>query len=139
MPSGVRAAARVNGVYAGRSFRPPPRGVWFEVPGKGYAQHVFGDAQGMTYRMRKLMHKTNQRAGGEEIPVAAIEKTSTRSLRIGMATLLRRADVPMEEIVENGQWEDEAMERHEKSRYNMDTQKYSRTLFVFDQGQSGSF
>ena len=65
----------------------------------------------MTYRMRKQMHKTNQRAGGEEIPVAAIEKTSTRSLRIAMATMLRRAHVPMEEIVENGEWEDEAMAR----------------------------
>ena len=47
---------------AHRSFRPPPRGVWFEEAGKGDAQHVFGDAQGMTYRMRKLMRKTNKRA-----------------------------------------------------------------------------
>ena len=95
----------------GRSFRPPPRGVWFEEAGKGYAQRVFGDAPGMTYRMRKLMSKTNERAGSEEIPTAAIEKTSTRSLRIAMATLLLRKGVPAPEVVAMGEWEDEAMMR----------------------------
>ena len=97
--------------YEGRSFRPPARGVWFEVPGKGYAVHAHGAAAGMTYRMRKLMYKTNRRAGSSVIPVADVEKTSTRSLRIAMATLLKRANVPMAEIVENGEWEDEEMAR----------------------------
>ena len=81
------------------------------MAGKGYAVHAHGAASGMTYRMRKLMYKTNQRAGREAIPVKDVEQTSTRSLRIAMATLLKRANVPMAEIVENGEWEDEPMAR----------------------------
>jgi len=97
--------------YTGRAWRPPPRGVWFEVAGKGYAVHAHGAAAGMTWRMRKLMYKTNRRAGKEVISQDYIKKTSTRSLRIAMATILKRKGVPMAEIVENGEWEDEPMAR----------------------------
>lgn len=93
----------------GRKFRPPPRGVWFAVTGKGYAAHAWASAAGVTHRIRKLMRKANARSGEETVPEAVIEKLSSRSLRIGMATLLKHRDVPIEEIVENGGWEDAAM------------------------------
>ena len=93
----------------GRKFRPTPRGVWFAVPGKGYAAHAWASAAGVTHRIRKLMRKANARSGEETVPEAVIEKLSSRSLRIGMATLLKNRDVPIEEIVENGGWEDAAM------------------------------
>ena len=59
--------------------------------------------------MRKLMRKANARGEEEVVPLKTIEKLSSRSLRIAMATLLSREGVPMDEIVENGEWEDEAM------------------------------
>jgi len=93
----------------GRKFRPPPRGVWFVVPRKGYAVFAWASAAGVTHRMRKLMHKANARGEEEVVPLKTIEKLSSRSLRIAMATLLSREGVPMDEIVENGEWEDEAM------------------------------
>ena len=93
----------------GRKFRPPPRGVWFVVPRKGYAVFAWASAAGVTHRMRKLMRKANARGEEEVVPLKTIEKLSSRSLRIAMATLLSREGVPMDEIVENGEWEDEAM------------------------------
>ena len=93
----------------GRKFRPPPRGVWFVVPGKGYAVFAWASAAGVTHRMRKLLRKANARSEVEVVPEKTIEKLSSRSVRIGMATLLSRNGVPMEEIVANGEWEDEAM------------------------------
>ena len=92
----------------GRKFRPPPRGVWFVVPRKGYAVFAWASAAGVTHRMRKLMRKANARGEEEVVPLKTIE-LSSRSLRIAMATLLSREGVPMDEIVENGEWEDEAM------------------------------
>ena len=92
-----------------RKFRPPPRGVWFVVPGKGYAVFAWASAAGVTHRMRKLMRKANARGEVEVVPPKTIEKLSSRSLRISMATLLSHEGVSMDEIVENGEWEDEAM------------------------------
>ena len=93
----------------GRKFRPPPRGVWFVVPGKGYAVFAWASASGVTHRIRKLMRKANARGKAEVMLLKTIEKLSSRSLRIAMATILSHEGVPMEEIVENGEWEDEAM------------------------------
>ena len=93
----------------GRKFRPPPRGVWFVVPNKGYAVFAWASASGVTHRIRKLMRKANARGKAEVMPLKTIEKLSSRSLRIAMATILSHEDVSMEEIVENGEWEDEAM------------------------------
>jgi hypothetical protein len=97
-------------VFQGKEFRPPCRGTWFEVAGKGYAVHAFGAAAGVTHKMRQLMHKTNKRVGGA-ILENDINTISSRSLRITMATTLCSAGVPMPEIVENGDWNDEAMAR----------------------------
>ena len=55
------------------------------------------------------MRKANARGKAEVMPLKTIEKLSSRSLRIAMATILSHEGVPMEEIVENGEWEDEAM------------------------------
>jgi len=85
--------------------------VWFEVAGKGYAVHAWGSASGVTWRMRKMMHKVNERAADVVVPEETIEKLSSKSCRIAMMTLLTRAEVPMPEVVENGGWEDEAMAR----------------------------
>ena len=63
----------------------------------GYASHAQAHA------------KANARGEEEVVPLKTIEKLSSRSLRIAMATLLSREGVPMDEIVENGEWEDEAM------------------------------
>ena len=91
--------------------------MYFEVAGKGYAVHAWASAAGVTQRMRTLMRKINRRAGAELIPNARIEKMSSKTLRVTMATRLYRAGVPMPEIVEMGEWEDEEMAR-----------KYIRTL-----------
>jgi hypothetical protein len=97
----------VNGKY----LWPPCAGVYFEVAGKGYAVHAWASAAGVTQRMRTLMRKINRRAGAELIPSVRIAKMSSKSLRVTMATRLYRAGVPMSEIVEMGEWEDEAMAR----------------------------
>uniref|UniRef100_A0A7S4I6U0 Tyr recombinase domain-containing protein n=1 Tax=Prymnesium polylepis TaxID=72548 RepID=A0A7S4I6U0_9EUKA len=97
----------VNGKY----FWPPCAGVYFEVAGKGYAVHAWASAAGVTQRMRTLMRKINRRANSELIPSKRIEKMSSKSLRVTMATRLYRAGVPLAEIVEMGEWEDEAMAR----------------------------
>ncbi|EOD25628.1 hypothetical protein EMIHUDRAFT_457487 [Emiliania huxleyi CCMP1516] len=34
----------------GRKLRPPPRGVWFAVTGKGYAAHAWASAAGVTHK-----------------------------------------------------------------------------------------
>eukprot|EP00966_Prymnesium_polylepis_P284119 6563382-Prymnesium_polylepis.1 len=57
------------------------------------------------------MRKINRRAGAELIPSERIKKMSSKSMRVTMATRLYRASVPMPEIVEMGEWEDEAMAR----------------------------
>ena len=66
------------------------------------------------------MRKINRRAGAELIPSERINKMSSKSMRVTMATRLYRAGVPMAEIVEMGEWEDEAMAR-----------TYIRTLQAF--------
>jgi len=95
----------------GRYFWPPCARVYFEVAGKGYAVHAWASAAGVTQRMRTLMRKINRRAGAELIPSGRIDKLSSKSMRVTMATRLYRAGVPMAEIVEMGEWEDEAMAR----------------------------
>ena len=90
---------------------PPCAGVYFEVARKGYAVHAWASAAGVTQRMRTLMRMINRRAGAELIPNERIAKMSSKSLRVTMATRLYRAGVPMSEIVEMGEWEDEAMAR----------------------------
>ena len=37
----------------GRKLRPPPRGVWFAVTGKGYAAHAWASAAGVTNRFAR--------------------------------------------------------------------------------------
>jgi hypothetical protein len=66
---------------------------------------------GVTQRMRTLIRKINRRGGAELIPTERIEKLSSKSMRATLATRLYRAGVPMPEIVEMGEWEDEAMSR----------------------------
>ena len=44
-----------------RRFFPPPRGVWFVVPGTGYAVFAWASAPGVTHRIRKMMRKVNKR------------------------------------------------------------------------------
>ena len=70
--------------------------------------------------MRTLMRKINRRAGAELITSERIQKLSSKSMRVTMATRLYRAGVPMPEIVDMGEWEDEAMAR-----------TYIRTLQAF--------
>ena len=95
----------------GRRWRPPCMGTWFEVAGAGYAVHAWGSAQGVTYRMRRMLYKANARAGIDLVPPETIEQLSSKSCRIAMATLMDRDGIPMSEVVANGQWEDEAMAR----------------------------
>ena len=83
--------------------------MYFEVEGKGYARHAWATASGVTHRMRRVMHKTNKRAGKEVIPPAEIAQMSSKSHRIAMATLMLRENVPASEVVAMGEWEDEAM------------------------------
>ena len=87
-------------VVEGRMLWPPMRGRYFEVAGLGYAVHAWANAKGVTHRMRRLMRTVNARAGEELIPPAEINKLSSKSHRIAMATLLARKGVPMAEIVE---------------------------------------
>ena len=65
----------------GCKFRPPPRGVWFVVPRKGYAVFAWASAAGVTHRMRKLMRKANARGEEEVVPLKTIE--SSRAARCG--------------------------------------------------------
>ena len=98
-------------VINGKAYRPPCRGVYFEVPGTGYAVHAWASAAGVTHRIRMQLRTANRRSGSEVIPEETIQRLSSKSTRIAMATLLLRADVPAAEVVANGEWEDEAMMR----------------------------
>ena len=89
-----------------RSWRPPPRGVWFEVAGKGYAVHAWATAAGVTWRMRKLLHKANRRAGREVVAATTIASLSSKSHRIAMATLMSHGGAPETATVEQGTWKD---------------------------------
>mgnify|MGYP006092253039 CR=1 FL=1 len=98
-------------IVNGRAYAPPCAGVYFEVPGTGYAVHAWADARGVTHRMRQAMRTANRRLGEERIPESEIAQISSKSLRIAMATLMKRKGVPDDEIVEMGQWEDAEMMR----------------------------
>jgi len=93
-------------VLDGQRFHPLLRGVWFVPRGTEYAVFAWASATGVTHRVRKLMRMANARGEKEEIPTVIIERLSSRSLRITMATLLSQRGVPIEEVVENGEWED---------------------------------
>ena len=82
----------------GKMYWPPVRGIWKEVEGMGYAVHAYGDANGITYRLRKQMKVTNQRKGSDVIAPDVIAKTSSKTLRITMCTVLSRKGVPLEEV-----------------------------------------
>ena len=98
-------------IVNGRAYRPPCRGVYFEVAGSGYAVHAWASAGGVTHRMRQQMRLANRRSEQEVIPEVEIKELSSKSHRIAMATLLLRKGVPTAEVVEIGEWEDEAMMR----------------------------
>jgi hypothetical protein len=98
-------------IVNGRAYRPPCRGVWFEVAGTGYAVHAWASAGGVTHRMRQQMRLANRRSESEVIPEADIQQMSSKSHRIAMATLLLRKGCSAAEVVEIGEWEDEAMMR----------------------------
>ena len=98
-------------VINGRAYQPPCRGVWFEIPGMGYAVHAWASAAGVTHRIRMRMQAANRRSPTEVIPEATIKRLSSKSHRIAMATLLLRKGVPASEVVQIGEWEDEAMMR----------------------------
>ena len=97
-------------VVNGKMFWPAPRGLWVEKEG-GYAVFAWATANGVTHRFRKQLRLTNRRAGKEVISEAEIAQSSSKTFRITMATLLARYGVPMAEIVEMGEWEDEEMAR----------------------------
>ena len=98
-------------IVNGRAYAPPCAGVYFEVPGTGYAVHAWANAQGVTHRLRQAMKVANRRLGEERIPESDIAQISSKSQRIAMATLMKRKGVPDAEIVEMGKWEDEEMMR----------------------------
>ena len=74
--SGYLYDGSVPFTHAGKSYRPPPRGVWFEVAGKGYAVHAFGSAKGMTHRMRMSPLRCEASASPRHIS----RRTSSRCL-----------------------------------------------------------
>lgn len=124
--------------FQGRKWKPPCRGVWFEVAEKGYAVRAWASAGGVTQRIRKMMRKVNGRAEEEVLPEKTIKKLSSKSCRIAMATLLMRANVPMPEIVSNGDWEDEAMARtYVRSYAPMAVQQRNLTNTIFGGGEAG--
>jgi hypothetical protein len=86
-------------VVNGKAYMPPCRGVYFEVGNEGYAVHAWATADGVTHRMRQLMRVVNRRAGGAGalIPEETIQKLSSKSHRIAMATLLLKSGVPPSE------------------------------------------
>ena len=123
----------------GRKFRPPMRGVWFAVAGKGYAAFAWASAAGVTHRIRKLMYKANSRSEVEEVPEEVIKKLSSRSLRIAMATLLTHRGVPMDEIVPHGEWEDAAMAgTYIRSHAPLAVQRRNMTNVIFPARTSGA-
>ena len=125
-------------VLNGRKFRPMVRGVWFVPPGKGYAAFAWASATGVTHRIRMLMRTVNKRAGKEEIPAGIIERLSSRSLRITMATLLSQRGVPIEEVVENGEWEDVDMCRtYIRSLEPLAVQRRNLSDVIFPTGAGG--
>ena len=123
----------------GQKFRPPPRGVWFVPEDQEYAVFAWASAAGVTHRIRKMMRKVNGRSEEEQIPEAVIEKLSSRSLRIGMATLLSHRGVPMEEIVANGEWEDAEMAlTYIRSLDPLAVQRRNMTNVIFPVGTSAA-
>tara|TARA_B110001452_G_scaffold267342_1_gene276849 strand:- start:1957 stop:4386 length:2430 start_codon:yes stop_codon:yes gene_type:complete len=109
----VTAAEEAQGIFydgtlpftrGAQKWRPPMRGVWFEIAGKGYAVRAWATAEGVTWRMRKQLRKTNVRKGEVVIDEATIQRLSSRSLRIAIATILSRADAPEVAMAENGDW-----------------------------------
>ena len=125
-------------VRNGLNVRPPCRGVWFVPSGTGYAVFAWASAGGVTHRLRKLMRTVNVRAGKEEIPTAIIERLSSRSLRIAMATLLSQRGVPIEEVVENGEWEDVDMCRtYIRSLEPLAVQRRNLSDVIFPAGAGG--
>lgn len=123
----------------GRKFRPPVRGVWFAVAGKGYAVFAWASAAGVTHRIRKLMYKANSRSEVEEVPEEVIKKLSSRSLRIAMATLMTHRGVPMDELVPHGEWEDAAMAgTYIRSHAPLAVQRRNMTNVIFPARTSGT-
>ena len=125
-------------VRNGLNVRPRCRGVWFVPSGTGYAVFAWASSQGVTHRVRKLMSTVNVRAGKEEIPTAIIARLSSRSLRIAMATLLSQRGVPIEEVVENGEWEDVDMCRtYIRSLEPLAVQRRNLSDVIFPTGAEG--
>ena len=121
-----------------RKFRPSPRGVWFMVKGQGYAVFAWAKAESVTHRIRKMMYAVNARSEEEVVPVTTITKLSSRSLRIAMATLLTHRGVPIEEVVENGEWEDAAMAKtYIRSLDPLAVQRRNLSDVVFPVGEGG--
>ena len=82
----------------GKMVWPPMAGIYKEVAGMGYAVHAYADANGVTARLRKQMKVTNQRKGSDMIAPDVIAKTSSKTLRITMCTVLSRKGVPLDEV-----------------------------------------
>jgi hypothetical protein len=94
--------------------------------------HAWADSRGVTNRMRQALRTANRRLGEERIPESEIAQISSKSLRIAMATLMKRKGVPDEEIVEMGQWEDAEMMRTYLELmvpFSMDRRNTTNTLY----------
>ena len=82
--------------------------------------------------------QVNKRSEKEVVPPAIIAKLSSRSLRIAMATLLSLRGVPIEEIVENGEWEDvEMCKTYIRSQQPLAVQRRNLSNVIFPVRVSG--
>jgi hypothetical protein len=120
-------------VVNGKMYWPPVRGIYKEAAGKGYAVRAFADANGVTARVRKQMKLTNHRKGAEVISTEVIARTSSKTMRITAATMLSRKGVPMPEIVEMLEHENEEMTRRYIENYEalaIEKRNYSNVIYA---------
>ena len=107
-PDGVHVVSRSE---EARGELPSWSGCWFELAGLGCACQAWGNNEKLTPRLRTHLRKCNKRAGKELVPASEIKSLTSKSARVGMATLGRDEDVSMHAIVEQGEWETEAIAR----------------------------
>ena len=117
----------------GKMLWPPMRGIYKEVADMGYAVHAYADANGVTSRLRKQMKITNQRKGSEVIAPDVIVKTSSKTLRITMCTVLSRKGVPIEEVSEMAEHSSVEMTKKYIENYDaLAVEKRDYTNVVYD-------
>ena len=117
----------------GKMVWPPMAGIYKEVAGMGYAVHAYADANGVTARLRKQMKVTNQRKGSDMIAPDVIAKTSSKTLRITMCTVLSRKGVPIEEVSEMAEHSSVEMTKKYIENYDaLAVEKRDYTNVVYD-------